>query len=204
MGTITHGNISGDTVHYSNEEETIGCPVASIVLPSFVDPVAKTFSFATLMAVVRHVVLALTRIVMQSRPPIAGARTAMWNNRSISIGIQGLADALVMMGIPYDSEHAYRFNSELSETIYYSAVNASCDLIERFGAHPTFNDTLAARGIFQFDRWETPLFSGRFDWAALRKKMARGMTNSLLVAFAPTHATSHITGCSEGLEPYFR
>jgi ribonucleoside-diphosphate reductase alpha chain len=57
--------------------------------------------------------------------------------------------------------------------------------------------------MFQFDFWEAPRLSGRWNWDVLRKEvMEFGARNSLLVAPMPTASTSQILGNNECFEPY--
>ncbi len=77
----------------------------------------------------------------------------------------------------------------------------SCDLAERHGPHPSYDETRAARGVLQQDLWDvTGTQTER--WAALRERIAEhGLRNSLLIAIAPTATIASIAGCYECIEP---
>merc|ERR1711990_553710 len=108
-----------------------------------------------------------------------------------------------IMRLPFESDGAKRLNEDVFETIYFAACEASCELAERDGAYETFADSPASRGKLQFDLWGTIPKSGRWDWTALKAKIAKhGLRNSLLVAPMPTASTAQILGNNESFEPY--
>jgi ribonucleotide reductase alpha subunit len=73
------------------------------------------------------------------------------------------------------------------------------ELAKTEGPYETFEGSPMSKGIFQFDMWDNPKFSGLWDWEPLRGKPVR---NSLLVAPMPTASTSQILGNNECIEPY--
>merc|ERR1712039_136659 len=86
---------------------------------------------------------------------------------------------------------------------YYAACDASCELAERDGTYETYAGSPASNGKLQFDLWGTIPKSGRWDWTALKAKIAKhGLRNSLLVAPMPTASTAQILGNNESFEPY--
>jgi ribonucleoside-diphosphate reductase alpha chain len=92
-------------------------------------------------------------------------------------------------------------STKIQEEIYLSALEASCDLAQKLGAHPNFAETRAAQGILQPDLWKvTPRNAARLE--ALRAKIKQyGLRNSLLLAIAPTATIASICGCYECIEP---
>merc|ERR1712086_352578 len=135
--------------------------------------------------------------------PIAEARASNMRHRPIGLGVQGLADAYLIMKLPFESEGARTLNEDIFETIYYAAVEASCELAERDGPYETFEGSPASEGKLQFDMWERTPKSGRWDWAAMKARIAQhGMRNSLLLAPMPTASTAQILGNNESFEPY--
>lgn len=124
-------------------------------------------------------------------------------HRPIGIGVQGLADAFLMMKFPFESEPARRLNEDIFETIYFGAMEASCELAAKDGSYQSFEGSPASQGKFQFDLWEKTPKSGRWDWGALKAKVAEhGLRNSLLLAPMPTASTAQILGNNESFEPY--
>ena len=123
-------------------------------------------------------------------------------NRPIGIGVQGLADAFILMRYPFDSDEAQKLNSEIFEAIYYGALKESCELAKLHGPYESYAGSPVSQGILQFDMWNvTP--SNRWDWATLREEIRQyGVRNSLLLAPMPTASTAQILGNNESFEPY--
>jgi ribonucleoside-diphosphate reductase alpha chain len=118
------------------------------------------------------------------------------------LGVQGLADAFILLGLPFESEEARTLNREVFETIYYASMTASKDLAKIHGAYETFEGSPVSKGIFQFDMWGvTP--STRWEWDVLKEEVkTHGVRNSLLLAPMPTASTAQILGNNECFEPY--
>jgi ribonucleoside-diphosphate reductase subunit M1 len=125
-------------------------------------------------------------------------------NRPIGLGVQGLADAFMVLRLPFDSEGARELNKQIFETIYHAALESSCELAELHGPYETYQGSPASLGQLQYDLWNvTP--TDLWDWKELKAKIAKhGLRNSLLVAPMPTASTSQILGFNECFEPYTR
>merc|ERR1711904_543193 len=124
-------------------------------------------------------------------------------HRPIGLGVQGLADAFLKMRLPYESDEARQLNEDIFETIYFAACEASCELAELQGPYETYAGSPASKGQLQFDLWGCAPKSGRWEWDALKAKVAEhGLRNSLLVAPMPTASTAQILGNNESFEPY--
>jgi len=123
-------------------------------------------------------------------------------HRPIGIGVQGLADAFILLRMPFESEEAALLNQQIFETIYYGALEASCEIAEVDGPYSTYAGCPVSKGILQYDMWDkTP--TDLWDWAALKAKIAKhGVRNSLLLAPMPTASTAQILGNNESVEPY--
>jgi ribonucleoside-diphosphate reductase alpha chain len=202
LGTIKSSNLCTEIIEYTSPDEVAVCNLASISLPKFVDVKNKTFDFEALHKVTAVITRNLNKIIDINYYPIKEAENSNFRHRPIGIGVQGLADAFIQMGFPFESEEARKLNAEIFETIYHSAVEESCNLAEKDGAYSTFKGSPASEGILQFDMWNvTP--SNRYDWSALKKRVVeKGMRNSLLLAPMPTASTSQILGNNECFEPY--
>merc|ERR1712070_542304 len=134
--------------------------------------------------------------------PVSEARLSNMKHRPVGLGVQGLADAFLLMRYPFESEGAKTLNEDIFETIYFAACEASCELAEKLGAYETYAGSPASKGQLQFDLWGRTPKSGRWDWAALKAKIAKhGLRNSLLVAPMPTASTAQILGNNEAFEP---
>ena len=116
--------------------------------------------------------------------------------------MQGLADAFILMRLPFESEFAKMLNRNIFETIYFAAMTASKDLAKKDGAYKSYEGSPVSKGVFQFDMWGvTP--TDRWDWNSLREEVKlHGVRNSLLLAPMPTASTSQILGNNECFEPY--
>ena len=219
LGTIKSSNLCSEIVQYSSSEKTAVCNLASLSLKSFVDEDegsgidyedtgVKVYDHETLAYVVKMVTRNLNRIIDINYYPTPEARASNLSERPMGIGVQGLADTYIRMGYPYDSEEAAQLNREIFETIYYAAMEASCELAMEAGeSYPSFPGSPVSKGEFQFDMWRAEgrevNLSGRWDWDALRIKVKRyGVRNSLLVALMPTASTSQLLGNNEAFEPY--
>lgn len=123
-------------------------------------------------------------------------------HRPIGLGVQGLADVFILLGMPFDSDEARALIRDIFESVYFHALKASCKLAVEEGAYETYSGSPVSKGILQPDMWGvTP--SDRWDWSGLREKiMGLGVRNSLLVAPMPTASTSQILGNNECFEPY--
>uniref|UniRef100_A0AC11DCL5 Ribonucleotide reductase catalytic subunit M1 n=1 Tax=Ovis aries TaxID=9940 RepID=A0AC11DCL5_SHEEP len=123
-------------------------------------------------------------------------------HRPIGIGVQGLADAFILMRYPFESPEAQLLNKQIFETIYYGALEASCDLAKEYGPYETYEGSPVSKGILQYDMWNvTP--TDLWDWSLLKEKIAKyGIRNSLLIAPMPTASTAQILGNNESIEPY--
>merc|ERR1712194_558618 len=174
-----------------------------IALSSYASSTGGEYDFQGLYDVTRVATKNLNKVIDRNYYPTEEARRSNMKHRPIGLGVQGLADAFMMMRLPFESEIAQKLNEDIFETIYYAACDASCELAERDGAYETYAGSPASQGKLQFDLWGTTPKSGRWDWAALKSKVAEhGLRNSLLVAPMPTASTAQILGNNESFEPY--
>jgi ribonucleoside-diphosphate reductase subunit M1 len=202
LGTIKCSNLCTEIVEYSAPDEIAVCNLASIAVNQFVNASSKTYDFARLREVTKVVTRNLNKIIDVNFYPVPEARKSNMRHRPIGIGIQGLADAFILMRYPFESEEAQLLNKQIFETIYYGALEASCELAEKFGPYETYEGCPVSKGILQYDMWNvTP--TSLHDWASLKAKIkAHGVRNSLLMAPMPTASTAQILGNNEGIEAY--
>ena len=202
LGTIKSSNLCTEILEYTSPDEVAVCNLASISLSKFVDEDKKSFDFQKLHDITKVITRNLNRIIDINYYPIPEAKNSNFRHRPIGIGVQGLADAFILMRMPFDSQEAIELNKEIFETIYHAAVEESCAQAKIHGTYETFKGSPASKGILQFDMWGvTP--SNRYDWDALKEKVKSiGLRNSLLLAPMPTASTSQILGNNECFEPY--
>merc|ERR1719487_2678713 len=204
LGTIHCSNLCTEIIEYTSPGEVAVCNLASIALSAFVkSDRVEDYDFQELYRVTKVVTTNLNKVIDRNFYPVEEARSSNMKHRPIGLGVQGLADAFMMMRLPFESDAAKRLNEDIFETIYYAACEASCELAERDGAYETFSGSPASEGKLQFDLWGRTPKSGRWDWSALKAKIAKyGLRNSLLVAPMPTASTAQILGNNESFEPY--
>lgn len=201
LGTIRSSNLCTEILEYTSPEEVAVCNLASISLPKFVEN--KKFNFKKLADVTRVITRNLNRIIDINYYPIQEAKTSNFRHRPIGIGVQGLADAFILMRMPFDSAEAKQLNIEIFETIYYAALSESCELAKIHGSYESFKGSPTSKGIFQFDMWGVQPDTKRWDWDQLKADVVKhGLRNSLLLAPMPTASTSQILGNNECFEPY--
>jgi ribonucleotide reductase alpha subunit len=230
LGTIKSSNLCCEIVQYSDDKETAVCNLASIALPSFVNEETKQFDYDKLHEVTKVVTNNLNKVIDINFYPTDKTRLSNLRHRPIGIGVQGLADAFILMDVPFHSEEAKEINKLIFETIYHASLERSNEIAcERkliyqntptnqkmglltgkeiflpeslIGSYSSFVGSPISKGIFQFDMWNVTPSSGRYDWGALRQSIINhGIRNSLLVAPMPTASTSQILGFNECFEP---
>ena len=200
LGTIKCSNLCTEIMEYSSKDEIGVCNLASIALPKYVT--GNTFNFQELFNIAKVITFNLNKIIDRNYYPLIECRNSNLRHRPIGIGVQGFADALLMLKYPFESHQAMQLNKEIFETIYYGALTASCELAEKEGYYSSYPGSPISEGILQFDmRGITP--SSLWNWSELREKIKlHGVRNSLLVAPMPTASTSQILGNNESFEPY--
>ncbi len=200
LGTIKSSNLCTEIIEYTAPDEVAVCNLASVALPKYVKN--GTFDHDKLFEVTYQVTKNLNRIIDRNYYPIQEARNSNMRHRPIGIGVQGLADAFILMRFPFDSDEARTLNREIFETIYYAACTASKDLAKEEGAYETFKGSPASEGRLQFDMWDVKP-TDRWEWDVLKEEIKEhGLRNSLLLAPMPTASTAQILGNNECFEPY--
>ncbi|MEU7958560.1 ribonucleoside-diphosphate reductase subunit alpha [Micromonospora humida] len=201
--------VPGNTIHLSNlcteilevnsDTETAVCNLGSVNLGAHLT--ADGVDWDRLRATVRTAVVFLDRVIDINYYPAEQAAASNPRWRPVGLGLMGLQDALFALRLPFDSPGARELSTRVQEEIFLTALETSTGLAERFGAHPAYPQTRAARGDLHPDLWGVePTQTAR--WAALRTRIAaHGLRNSLLVAIAPTATIASIAGCYECIEP---
>ena len=201
LGTIKSSNLCTEIIEYTAPDEIAVCNLASLALPKYVTE-EKTFNHEKLFEVTYQATINLNRIIEENYYPVQEAKTSNMRHRPIGLGVQGLADALILMGFPFESPEAKKLNGEIFETIYYASMTASKDLSREYGPYETYEGSPVSKGIFQYDMWGVKP-SNRWEWDVLKKEVKRyGVRNSLLLAPMPTASTAQILGNNECFEPY--
>ena len=203
LGTIRSSNLCTEIMEYTSPDEVAVCNLASIAIPMFVKN--GEFDHKELFRVTKRVTKNLNTVIDRNYYPVKEAENSNFRHRPIGLGIQGLADAFIMLRMPFTSDEAKKLNQEIFETLYFAAVTASMELAQEQGTYESYKGSPISKGEFQHNLWgiKDEELSGRWDWAKLRKQvLENGVRNSLLVAPMPTASTSQILGNNEAFEPY--
>ncbi len=202
LGTIKSSNLCTEIMEYTSPDEVAVCNLASLALPKFVTEDGK-FDHQKLYEITKVATRNLNKVIDVNYYPVPEARYSNMRHRPIGIGVQGLADAFILLRMPFESPEARGLNKDIFETIYFAAMEASMELSKQHGPYETFKGSPVSKGIFQFDMWGVTPSSGRWDWEKLKREVKQhGVRNSLLLAPMPTASTSQILGNNECFEPY--
>ena len=202
LGTIKSSNLCCEILEHTDKDETAVCNLASIALPKFVNRETGEFDYEELHRISKMVTRNLNQVIDKNFYPTDTAKRSNMRHRPIGIGVQGLADVFIMSREPFGSEKSREMNRLIFETIYHASLESSCELADKYGTYETFEGSPFSQGILQFDMWDAPKLSERYDWNAMRERVKKGTRNSLLLAPMPTASTSQILGNNECFEPY--
>jgi len=208
LGVIRSSNLCTEIMEYTAKDEVAVCNLASIAIPMFISEDQngkKYFNHKKLFDITKKVTRNLDTVIDRNYYPVIEAENSNLRHRPIGLGIQGLADAFIMLRLPFTSDEAKKLNQDIFETLYFAAVTSSMEIAKAKEPYSTFKGSPMSEGEFQFNMWNVSDddLSGRWDWKKLRKNvMKHGVRNSLLVAPMPTASTSQILGNNEAFEPY--
>ena len=208
LGTIRSSNLCTEIMEYTAKDEVAVCNLASIAIPMFIEQDEKGnkfFNHQRLFNVTKKITRNLDTVIDRNYYPVKEAENSNFRHRPIGLGIQGLADAFIMLRMAFTSDEAKKLNEEIFETIYFAAVTSSMEIAKAKEPYSTYEGSPISQGEFQFNLWgvSEDELSGRWDWKSLRKDILKnGVRNSLLVAPMPTASTSQILGNNEAFEPY--
>ena len=203
LGTIRSSNLCTEIMEYTSPDEVAVCNLASIALPMFIKN--GEFDHKELFKVTKRVTRNLNKVIDRNYYPVKEAENSNVRHRPIGLGVQGLADAFIMLRLPFTSDEAKALNQEIFETLYFAAVTASMEMAKEEEPYSSYEGSPISQGEFQYNLWgiKDEELSGRWDWDKLRKEVKKnGVRNSLLVAPMPTASTSQILGNNECFEPY--
>ena len=208
LGTIRSSNLCTEIMEYTAPDEVAVCNLASIAIPMFISEGAdgkKFFDHKKLFKVTKKITRNLDTVIDQNFYPVPEAENSNMRHRPVGIGIQGLADAFILLRLPFTSEEAKKLNQDIFETIYFASLTASMELAKEKEPYSSYKGSPISQGEFQFNMWNISEdeLSGRWEWKKLRENILKnGVRNSLLVAPMPTASTSQILGNNEAFEPY--
>jgi ribonucleoside-diphosphate reductase alpha chain len=204
-GNVIHSsNLCTEILEVTSERETAVCNLGSLNLVSFITP-AGTFDFKNLALSVEKAVTFLDRVIDINFYPTSESKASNHKWRPIGLGIMGLQDTFFKLRLPFTSKKAQELSAQISETIYYHAVQTSTKLAQNKGSFPAFNDSRYAQAELQVQlaqKSQEALPELHFDWNALAHQVQKqGIRNSLMIAIAPTATIASIVGSFESIEP---
>ncbi|VVC41387.1 Ribonucleotide reductase R1 subunit, N-terminal,Ribonucleotide reductase large subunit, N- [Cinara cedri] len=201
LGTIKCSNLCTEVIQYTSSDEVAVCNLASIAVNMFIKSNGD-YDFEKLFKITKIVTKNLNKVIDVNFYPIIEAENSNKRHRPIGIGIQGLADLFLLMRYPFGSLESRKLNIQIFETLYYGALEASCELAENYGTYSSYQGSPISQGIFQFDMWNVKP-TNLWNWDKLKEKITKyGVRNSLLLAPMPTASTAQILGNNESIEPY--
>jgi ribonucleoside-diphosphate reductase alpha chain len=136
----------------------------------------------------------LDNVIDLSNYPLEAQRNEAYSKRRMGIGLTGLADLFIFMGLKYGSAESIHLAEEIMKTITYAAYESSIETAREKGSFPLFNSEKYCNGKFISSLPES-----------IRKDIAKhGIRNSHLTSIAPTGTISLLAdNISSGLEPVF-
>jgi ribonucleoside-diphosphate reductase alpha subunit len=163
------------------------------------------FDYALFMTTVKQLVRNVDQVIDATLYPTDDSEEGNKSNRPIGLGVQGLSDLFAKMWIPFESEEAIELNKNIFASMYYYALEESCEIAIEKGKYTSFEGSPASKGILQFDMWNIVPDDLRISinqWDLLKEKIKiHGIRNSLLIALMPTASTAQILGSNESFEP---
>jgi ribonucleoside-diphosphate reductase alpha subunit len=208
IGTIKSSNLCNEINLYSDNKQYANCILASLCLPMFVEyneDKTPFVNYYNLHKVAGIVCRNLDKIIDINRYSVPESQLSNELHRPLGIGVQGLADLYIKMGVSFDSPEARKLNKLIFETIYHGALTMSHSLAVLHGPYKSFVGSPFSKGILQFDMWnlKSEELPGMWDWNTLKNNIKlHGTRNSTLTALMPTASTSQIQGNNECFEPY--
>lgn len=175
------------------------CLLGSINLAEFVinpfTPEAR-FNYPTFKYTVEQSVIALNEVLDEGLPlhPLQEQRDSVRDWRQIGLGIFGLGDMLIKMGLTYGSEESIDLCNKIAFTMANKSIETSARLAKIEGAFPKCNIN---------EIITTPFFIHNTDDDTRDLVLTYGLRNSQLLTCAPTGSLSSMFGVSGGIEPIF-
>ena len=148
IGTIKSSNLCCEIILYSDAKESAVCNLASIALPSCVDLTSTppSFDFKLLHTIAKTVTYNLNKVIDVNFYPTEKTKLSNLRHRPLGIGVQGLADVFLMMDLPFTSDNARILNKQIFETLYYGALEESCELSRIYGPYDSYSGSPASNG----------------------------------------------------------
>lgn len=200
-GVCKSSNLCIEYIGYSDENNEAQCCLGSLVLSKFAQK--DKVDYENIVNYSGILCEILNKVIDKNSWSTEEAMKTGLEQRTIGIGLAGMADLFAILDFPFISDKAREANKKIMEAIYYGAIKKSSQLAESFCFHKEDKilKTPLANGKFHweyYDNVETSL-----DWKSLREQVKQyGVRNSLLCCLMPTAGTSILLGCNEMYEPF--
>jgi ribonucleotide reductase alpha subunit len=199
-GLVVHN--CGEVLLYPNES----CNLGSINVWAFArrDENGKvTYDWDNLREAIYLASRFLDNVIDVNNFPLKSIEDMTLATRKIGLGVMGLADLLLEMRSPYNSDEGRKFMEELMEFINYHSKLASIEMAKERGPVPYFDKSFYPEGRLPFAGFYDRK-SWHFDWDKVAEMIKRhGVRNGYTTVIAPTGSISMIAGCSSGIEPIY-
>ena len=171
------------------------CLLGSFNLSAYVDEYGY-FDYENFSSDIYIVVKAMNDVLDEGLPlhPLEVQRNTVRDYRQIGIGIMGIADMLIKMGIKYDTDEALNICDEIGFVLANESIRASALLAKEYGAYPKYNEIAVLSSKF--------LRENTTD-GTINLIQMYGLRNSQILTIAPTGTLSTMLGISGGIEPIF-
>ena len=182
FGQIKSSNLCSETILYADEHEVGQCALGSIPLRTCTNirEAARVLSYT------------INRVIDLNVYSTERARKGGLGQRTIGIGIAGLAEYLYSRGLHFESEEGKEAFKDIMREIYLGAVKGSQEYYEKYGkTFRDYNDSLYAKGIFNPQKWG--VHENEIDFS-------KPVANSLFTALMPTASSSNLLSCTEAFE----
>ena len=193
-----HNFVANRIVVHNCAEEPLpsggSCLLGALNLSAFVNDEGR-FDYSDFTKSVRIAVRALNNVLDEGLPkhPLQEQRDSVSKWRQIGLGIMGLADMLIKMGVRYGSEKAIDVCDKIAYRMAYTALDESSKLAAQYGTYEGYDDRVIDSLFFEAHQSDELLASVE----------AYGLRNSQLLTIAPTGSISTMIGVSGGIEPIF-
>jgi ribonucleoside-diphosphate reductase alpha chain len=111
------------------------------------------FDHELLFNVTKRVTRNLNKVIDRNYYPVKEAENSNMRHRPVGLGVQGLADAFILLRMPFTSDEAKQLNQEIFETLYFAAVTASMEMAKEEGPYSSFKGSPISEGLFQHNLW---------------------------------------------------
>ena len=172
------------------------CLLGSFNLVEYIDESEQFFDFDKFREDIPIVVKAMNDVLDEGLPlhPLQIQRDTVRDYRQIGIGMMGLADLLIKLGIRYDSQAAIDLCDEIGYVLAKEAIRASALLAKKYGAYPKCNKEAILASAYLRRNTDSEVYGLVQQY---------GLRNSQLLTIAPTGTLSTMLGISGGVEPIF-